>query len=185
VNGHASVEQSRVRLFLAEILGDEQIDLTRLKKQAQLSQTQIPKFPRVSRTLSTLDSVLKILEEHGRSSKSHIDQLIQSVEQEKHQLTRVILVVRRCRSMNSRRCRSFVRSFTEAIARVSSCVPETASAHGVVAKLEGMLLSIRANVEWRTDDVPRVSTDEYATRLDRSSEARPEGMHSSQSLSNV
>lgn len=63
--------------------------MTRLKKQAQLNQTQIPKIPRITRTLNTLDSVLKILEEHSRISKSHIDQLIQSVEQENPQLARV------------------------------------------------------------------------------------------------
>ena len=76
--------------YLADILGHEQIDLTRLKKQAQQSQTHIPKIPRITRTLKTLESVLKVLEEHGRLSKSHIDQLIQSVEQENHQLTRVL-----------------------------------------------------------------------------------------------
>ena len=71
------------------MLGDEPIDLSRLKKQAQLSRTRIPKHPRITRTLTTLQSVLKVLEEHSRTSKSHIDQLIQEVEQEKHQFTRV------------------------------------------------------------------------------------------------
>jgi hypothetical protein len=75
--------------FLADILGHEKIDLTRLKKQAQLNQTQIPKIPRITRTLNTLESVLKVLEEHSRISKYHIDQLIQSVEKENHQLARV------------------------------------------------------------------------------------------------
>ncbi|CAF3483332.1 unnamed protein product [Rotaria sp. Silwood1] len=55
----------------SDILGHEQIDLTRLKKQAQLTQTQIPKIPRIARTLNTLDNVLKILEEHSRISKCH------------------------------------------------------------------------------------------------------------------
>jgi septal ring factor EnvC (AmiA/AmiB activator) len=79
----------KILFFLADILGHEQIDLTRLKKQAQLIQTQIPKIPRITRTLNTLESVLKVLEEHSRISKHQIDQLIQSVEQENHQLTRV------------------------------------------------------------------------------------------------
>lgn len=74
---------------LADILGHEKIDLTRLKKQAQLTQTQIPKVPRIARTLTTLENVLKVLDEHGRISKSEIDQLIQSVEKENHQLARV------------------------------------------------------------------------------------------------
>lgn len=59
-----------------------------MKKQAQLTQTQIPKIPRITRTLNTLDSVLKILEEHSRLSKCRIDQLIQSVEKENPQLSR-------------------------------------------------------------------------------------------------
>ena len=75
--------------FSADILGHERIDLTRLKKQAHISQTQIPKIPRITRTIKTLDSVLKILDEHGRLSKAHIDDLTQSVEKENHQLTRV------------------------------------------------------------------------------------------------
>lgn len=74
---------------IAEILGHEQIDLTRLKKQAQINQTQIPKVPRIARTLNTLSSVLKVLEDHSRLSKSHIDLLIQSVEKENPQLSRV------------------------------------------------------------------------------------------------
>ncbi|CAF1432503.1 unnamed protein product [Adineta steineri] len=73
---------------ITDILGHEQIDLTRLKKQAQLTQTQIPKIPRITRTLNTLESVLKILEEHSRLSKCQIDKLIQSVENENHQLAR-------------------------------------------------------------------------------------------------
>ena len=73
------------------MLGHEKIDLTRLKKQAQLTQTKIPKIPRITRTLNTLESVLKVLEEHSRTSKCHIDQLVQSVEKENHQLARVIL----------------------------------------------------------------------------------------------
>ncbi|CAF4638972.1 unnamed protein product [Rotaria sp. Silwood1] len=73
---------------IPDILGHEQIDLTRLKKQAQLTQTQIPKIPRIARTLNTLDNVLKILEEHSRISKCQIDQLIQSVEKENPQLAR-------------------------------------------------------------------------------------------------
>lgn len=76
-------------MSIAEILGHEQIDLTRLKKQAQANQTQIPKLPRIARTLNTLESVLKVLEEHSRLSKCHIDRLIQSVEQENPQLARV------------------------------------------------------------------------------------------------
>ncbi len=75
--------------LLADILGHEKIDLTRLKKQAQLTQTQIPKLPRITRTLNTLESVLKVLEEHSKISKCHIDQLIQSVEKENPQLARV------------------------------------------------------------------------------------------------
>ena len=74
---------------IAEILGHEKIDLTRLKKQAQINQTQIPKLPRITRTLNTLESVLKVLEDHSRLSKCHIDRLIQSVEQENPQLARV------------------------------------------------------------------------------------------------
>lgn len=74
---------------IAEVLGHEQIDLTRLKKQAQINQTQIPKVPRITRTLNTLESVLKVLEEHSRLSKCHIDRLIQSVEKENPQLARV------------------------------------------------------------------------------------------------
>ncbi|CAF2242360.1 unnamed protein product [Rotaria magnacalcarata] len=73
---------------IPDILGHEKIDLTRLKKQAQLTQTQIPKIPRIARTLNTLENVLKVLEDHGRASKCHIDQLIQSVEKENHQLAR-------------------------------------------------------------------------------------------------
>ncbi|UJR38371.1 hypothetical protein I4U23_031041 [Adineta vaga] len=73
---------------IPEILGQEQIDLTRLRKQAQLTQTSIPKVPRITRTLKTLESVLNVLEEHSRKSKYHIDQLIQSVENENHQLAR-------------------------------------------------------------------------------------------------
>ena len=77
------------RFVLAEILGQEQIDLTRLKKQAQLTQTSIPKTPRITRTLKTLESVLKVLEEHSRKCKHQIDELIQSVANENHQLARV------------------------------------------------------------------------------------------------
>ncbi|CAF1018805.1 unnamed protein product [Rotaria sordida] len=73
---------------IPDILGHEQIDLTRLKKQAQLTQTQIPKIPRITRTLNTLENVLKVLEEHSRTSKYHIDQLVESVEKENHQLAR-------------------------------------------------------------------------------------------------
>ena len=80
-----------MRCVSAEILGHEQIDLTRLKKQAQLNQTEIPKTPRITRTLTTLESVLKVLEEHSRISKNEIDRLIQSVEQENPQLARVTL----------------------------------------------------------------------------------------------
>ncbi|CAF3826116.1 unnamed protein product [Rotaria sordida] len=73
---------------IPDILGHEQIDLTRLKKQAQLTQTQIPKIPRITRTLNTLENVLKVLEEHSRTSKYQIDQLVESVEKENHQLAR-------------------------------------------------------------------------------------------------
>ncbi|CAF0975176.1 unnamed protein product [Rotaria sordida] len=74
---------------IPDILGHEQIDLTRLKKQAQLTQTQIPKIPRITRTLNTLENVLKVLQEHSRTSKYQIDQLIESVEKENHQLARI------------------------------------------------------------------------------------------------
>jgi hypothetical protein len=68
------------------------VDLNRLKKQAQLTHTELPKTPRITRTLHTLDSVLKVLEEHGRTSKSEIERLVECVEKENHQLTRVCLI---------------------------------------------------------------------------------------------
>ena len=79
--------------LLADILGHERIDLPRLKKQAQLTQLQIPKTPRIERTLNTLESVLKILDEHSRISKCKIDQLIQSVEKQNLQLARVKILL--------------------------------------------------------------------------------------------
>ena len=75
--------------LLADILGRDQIDLSRLKKQAQLIQSQIPKIPRIARTLNTLESVLKVLDEHNRISKCKIDQLTQSVENQNPQMARV------------------------------------------------------------------------------------------------
>ncbi|CAF0850126.1 unnamed protein product [Didymodactylos carnosus] len=73
---------------LPDLLGNEQIDLNRLKKTALLHQTDIPKNPRIHRTLSTLDSVLNVLEEHGRTSKIEIDNLVDEVNKGQHYLTR-------------------------------------------------------------------------------------------------
>ncbi|CAF1295172.1 unnamed protein product [Didymodactylos carnosus] len=73
---------------IPDVLGNEQIDLNRLKKTASLNHTNIPKTPRIHRTLSTLDSVLNVLEEHGRTSKIEIDNLVEEVEKGQHHLTR-------------------------------------------------------------------------------------------------
>lgn len=159
---------------VADILGHEKIDLTRLKKQAQLTRTQIPKIPRIARTLSTLESVLKVLEDHSRAAKQHIDQLIESVEQDNPQLARVTPCPKRNLPLA-------LLLFPPATTRISSGLPQTSSSHRLLAELERMLLPVCTDAGRRSHDVQRLPANSNETRVDRAGQTRLERMYSSQS----